>query len=146
MVGVLQIVLVILGVGLIMALTGGRSGTDRKKDMIARRVEAYIETIRRTGEPDHLNKMSDAELSDILTAAARRLHAQRTNRMIVTIAAAVAAVVIAMFFGAESGIQGFIIAGVIGAAATYGINAVLERRTGEWFRDNDLEPDRLAVD
>ncbi|MCS6759006.1 MAG: hypothetical protein MO852_08270 [Candidatus Devosia euplotis] len=93
-----------------------------------RRVDAYIETIRRERSNKDLVAMSDAELRDLLHSGAHnmRVAGERKNWLLlgageVTLFSAVVAV-------NQDGMRGFAIAMVMGAIVIYGFNEYLIRR------------------
>lgn len=129
-----------------VAVLFGRNSENRIKSRIAERVEAYRQTIRRTGTPPQYEEMTDTELGDILTSAARKLQAAQHRQTMILVAAGALTLVTAIFVGAENGMQAFGITLVAGLTTAYGINLVLVRRTRDWFTRNDLNAERLAVD
>ena len=54
----------------------------QKQAMTERRVDAYIETIRREKTNPELVAMSDSELRDLLLSSAHNLKVQRDRRLI----------------------------------------------------------------
>lgn len=131
---------------LILAILRGRHTSARASSRIEQRVEAYKQTIRRTNEPPRYVEMNDTELSDVLTAAAEKLHTSRQRRFTTMFGAGAATLAVGLFIGLDHGLQAFGIAIVSGPIVTYGVNLVLERRTREWFTANDLNAERLALD
>lgn len=129
-----------------VAILFSRNSENRVKSRIEERVEAYRQTIRRTKEPPQYEEMTDTELGDILTSAARKLQAEQHRRTMILLTAGAMTLVAAIFIGAENGVQAFGITIVAGLIATYGVNLVLVRRTREWFAENDLNAERLAID
>ena len=79
---------VVLEFGLVLVLIGmalsylfrGRA-VAAKQAITDRRVEAYIETIRRERSNPELTAMSDTELRDLLLSSAHNLKVQRDRRM-----------------------------------------------------------------
>lgn len=138
--------ILIVGITIVFTLTRGRKSAGRTSTRIGERVEAYMKTIRRTNTPSHYDQMSDTELTDILTAAAQKLHAARHMRLNALMITGALTFALAIFIGAEHGLQGFGITAVVGVIVAYGVNLVLERRTRDWFNENDLDADRLAVE
>lgn len=136
----------ILVLVLIVAMVRGRGSTARLSSRIEQRVEAYKQTIRRTKEPPHFDEMNDTELGDVLTAAAHKLNEARQRRVTTIIGATAVTLAVAVFIGADNGLQAFGIAAVSGVIVTYGLNLVMERRTRDWFDRNELNVERLAVD
>ena len=75
----IALALILVG-GVVSYVTRGRRLADRGS-LIDRRVDAYMETIRREGSNRELVAMSDSELRDVLQSAAHNLRVQRDRRM-----------------------------------------------------------------
>jgi len=146
MVWFVELALLLVGVALLVNLVGGRARTEQVEDLRVSRIAAYAETIRRTKSPDALDAMSDSELADVLYSASRRLQADRNRRSALAVGAAVLALIVAIFFGANEGLNAFVIAAAIGAITVFGIDRALDRHTNAWIAAMGLERDRLAVD
>lgn len=130
----------------ILAVRSGRRSETKLSARTQERVEAYKQTIRRTGTPSQYDEMNDVELSDILTSAAQKLSAARNQRTSTMLGAATITLIAAIFVGIENGVQAFGITIVAGLIAGYGLNLVLTRHTSDWFRQNDLDEERLTID
>jgi hypothetical protein len=77
----IQIALVLLLVGGGLTLLTQGKATKRREALIMRRVDAYIETIRRDRTNPALVAMSDSELRDLLFAGAHNLRAATQKRL-----------------------------------------------------------------
>ena len=78
---VLEFGLVLFLVGIVLSyLFRGRRAAEQQA-MTQRRVEAYIETIRREKTNPELSAMSDNELRDLLGSSAHNLKVQRDRRL-----------------------------------------------------------------
>src|SRR5690606_38276786 len=76
----LEIVLALALVGLLLGwLLRGRRDAERA-DITRRRVEAYMQTIRREGGNAELAAMTDDELRDLLLSSAHNLRQQNDRR------------------------------------------------------------------
>ena len=74
----IALALILVG-GVVSYATRGRRVADRAT-LIERRVDAYIETIRREKKTPELVAMSDNELRDVLLSGAHNLRVQRERR------------------------------------------------------------------
>ncbi|MGN6683833.1 MAG: hypothetical protein ACTHKD_07455, partial [Devosia sp.] len=101
---------VVLEFGLVLVLVGlavsyllrGRAAA-AKQAMTERRVEAYIETIRRERSNSELAAMSDTELRDLLLSSAHNLKVQRDRRLYLLFGGVVVAVIGAILVATEDG-------------------------------------------
>ena len=75
----IALVLILVG-GVVSYATRGRRAAGREA-MIERRVDAYMETIRREKAHPELVAMSDTELRDLLLSSAHNLKVQRDRRL-----------------------------------------------------------------
>jgi type II secretory pathway pseudopilin PulG len=76
----IEIVLAVAVVALVISyLMRGRREAERQ-DAIERRVEAYMQTIRREGGSSELAQMTDVELKDLLLSSARNLRLQMERK------------------------------------------------------------------
>jgi hypothetical protein len=140
----IALVLLLLGGGWTM-LTRGRQ-TDKREALTMRRVDAYIETIRRERNNSELVAMSDTELRDLLHSGARNLRAAEQKRGWIVLGAGAASLAVASMFGSQEGWSGFLIAAVVGALVTYGINEFLSRRMRAPLERRGIDVDRLTVE
>lgn len=136
--------LLILG-GIVSYFT--RRGKDAEREAVTeRRVEAYIQTIRREGRNAELIAMSDPELRDLLLSGARNLRLQSERRIYLLFGGTVAAVLSAVVVATEQGMQGFGIALLVGAMVLYGLNEYLGRRMREPLESRGIDVERLRVE
>ncbi|MEO8759114.1 MAG: hypothetical protein ABI398_15340 [Devosia sp.] len=144
---------VVLEFGLIMVLLGtvvsylfrGRLAAT-KQAMTERRVEAYIETIRREGTNRELSAMSDTELRDLLMSSAHNLKVQRDRRLYLLFGGVVVALIGAILVATEDGFRGFGVALLVGAVVLYGINEVLGRQMTAPLLAKGIDVERLRVE
>jgi len=144
---------VVLEFGLILILVGmavsylfrGRV-VAAKQAMTERRVEAYIETIRREGKTPELTAMSDTELRDLLLSSAHNLKVQRDRRLYLLFGGVVVAIIGAILVATEDGYRGFGIALLVGALVLYGINEFLGRQMTAPLVAKGIDVERLRVE
>lgn len=143
---VLEIVLVVVLIG-VFASYATRGRTAREKQAIVdRRVEAYIETIRRERKNPELSAMSDTELRDLLQSSAHNLRVQRERRLYLLLGGVVAAVIGAILVASEEGTRSFGIALLVGALVLYGINEFLGRQMIAPLEAKGIDVERLRVE
>lgn len=136
--------LLILG-GIVSYFT--RRGKDAEREVVTeRRVEAYIQTIRRERSNTELMAMTDPELRDLLLSGARNLRLQAERKAYLLFGGSVAAVLSAVIVATEQGLQGFGIALLVGAMVLYGINEYLGRRMREPLEARGIDVERLRVE
>ncbi len=124
-----------------------RNKRDAERDAVTeRRVDAYIETIRRERKNPELSSMSDTELRDLLLSGARNLRIQAERRMYLLFGGTIAALLAAVIVATEDGMRGFGIAILVGAMALYGINEFLGRRMREPLEAKGIDVERLRVE
>jgi len=146
MVVLLEIALALGLVGLVVSyFFRGRRDAERQ-DVIERRVEAYMQTIRREGGNGELARMGDLELRDLLLSAARNLRIQAERRWYILLGGAAAAVLAAIAVGTEEGTRGFGIVLVVAAVVLYGLNEFLGRRMREPLAARGIDVERLRVE
>lgn len=135
----------LLGGGALNAWNRRRRGAEREA-LLLRRVDAYIETIRRERDKPALSAMSDTELRDLLHAGALNLRAAQERRLWVLFAV-VGATLFAGIVGAiNEGFWGFAVALAAGAAAGFGVNEYLARRAREPLEKHGVDVERITVD
>lgn len=144
---VLLEVLVALGlIGLVVSyFFRGRREAERQ-EVIDRRVEAYMQTIRREGGGSELAQMSDLELRDLLLSGARNLRIQAERRWYILLGGGAAALLAAIAIGTQEGTRGFGIALLVAAVALYGLNEFLGRRAKEPLLARGIDVERLRVE
>ena len=144
---------VVLEFGLLLLLIGvvvsyffrGRLAAE-KQAMTERRVEAYIETIRREASNPALTAMSDSELRDLLGSSAHNLKVQRDRRMYLLFGGVIVAVIGAILVATEDGYRGFGVALLVGAVVLYGINEFLGRQMVAPLIAKGIDVERLRVE
>jgi len=144
---------VVLEFGLVLVLAGlavsylfrGRAAA-AKQAMTERRVEAYIETIRRERNNSELAAMSDTELRDLLLSSAHNLKVQRDRRLYLLFGGVVVAVIGAILVATEDGSRGFGVALLVGALVLYGINEILGRQMVAPLLAKGIDVERLRVE
>ena len=144
---------VVLEFGLILLLIGiavsylfrGRVAA-AKQAMTERRVEAYIETIRREGNNPELSAMSDNELRDLLLSSAHNLKVQRDRRLYLLFGGVIVALIGAILVATEDGYRGFGIALLLGALLLYCINEILGRQMISPLVAKGIDVERLRVE
>lgn len=145
--------MVLLEIALVLGLVGivgsyffrGRRDAERQ-EVIERRVEAYMQTIRREGGDSELARMGDLELRDLLLSGARNLRMQAERRWYLLLGGGVAAVLTAIAIGAEEGTRGFGIVLLVAAIVLYGINEFMARRMREPLVSRGIDVERLRVE
>ena len=138
----LALALVSVVIGFVMR---GRKAADRQ-EAIERRVEAYMQTIRREGSNAELAAMSDAELRDVLLSGAQNLRVQSDRRWYLLLGGGVLAFLSAIAVATEQGLQGFGIVLLIGAVVLYGLNEFIGRRMREPLQARGIDVERLRVE
>jgi hypothetical protein len=146
MIWLIEVALVLLLVlGGFKLLTGGK-GTDRREALTLRRVDAYIETIRRERRNSELAAMSDMELRDLLHSGASNLRVARQRRLWTVLGASVVTLTASVVAAEQDGIRGFAIALVVGAIVDYGLWEFLGRRMREPLERRGIDVERLLVE
>lgn len=141
----LALILLVVGGGWTL-LSRGRRQTDEREALTMRRVDAYIETIRRERSNQSLVAMSDSELRDLLYSGARNLRVAAERKWWVLLGAAGATLLSAVIASSQDGLRGFGIALVVGAVVTYGLNEFMTRRMREPLERRGVDVDRLKVE
>ena len=140
----LALVLLLVGGGWNM-LTRGKKTSDRES-LTMRRVDAYIETIRRERTNRDLVAMSDSELRDLLHSGARNLRVAQERKNWTLLGAAAATLVSAIVAANQDGLRGFAVAMGIGAIVIYGLNEFMARRMRQPLESRGVDIDRLQVE
>lgn len=138
------LVLVLVGIAAGYLFRGRRSA--EQQEVIERRVEAYMQTIRREKSNPELAAMGDLELRDVLLSSARNLKLQNERKWYVLAGLGVVALLGAIIVATQDGAQGFGIALLVGAAVLYGINEVIARRIREPILARGIDIERLRVE
>jgi uncharacterized protein YjiS (DUF1127 family) len=140
----LGLLLFLVGV-VISYFTRGRRLADTQA-MMDRRVEAYIETIRRERSNAELSAMSDTELKDLLLSSAHNLKVQRDRQLYLLFGGVVIALIGAILVATEEGFRGFGVALVIAAIVLYGINEFVGRQIRAPLVAKGIDIERLRVE
>lgn len=143
---VLEFGLVLLLIGMALSYLFRGRAVAAKQAMTERRVEAYIETIRREQTNPELTAMGDTELRDLLLSSAHNLKVQRDRRMYLLFGGVVVAIIGAILVATEDGYRGFGIALLVGAIVLYGINEFLGRQMIEPLLAKGIDVERLRVE
>lgn len=140
----LALVLLLVGGGWTMMNRGKR--TDRREALTMRRVDAYIETIRRERRNPDLAAMSDTELRDLLHSGARNLRAAEQKKGWILLGIGAVTLVAASVLAAQEGWVGFGATAAIGAIVAYGTNEFLNRRMRAPLERRGVDIERLLVE
>ncbi len=140
----IALALILVG-GVVHYMTRSRRVTDRGS-MIDRRVEAYIETIRREGTNKELAAMSDNELRDLLQSSAHNLKVQRDRRMYLLFGGVLVGLIGAILVATEDGTRGFGVALLVAAVVLYGMNEFLGRQMVAPLEQKGIDVERLRVE
>ena len=141
-----QIALVLLVIGGGWHLLTNRRITRERDALTMRRVDAYIQTIRREKRGSELAAMSDGELRDLLFVGARNLHVASQRRFWYLLTAAGVTLFSAITIASHDGWRGFGITAAVGAVVTYGLNEYLTRRAKAPLERHGIDVDRLLVE
>jgi hypothetical protein len=142
----IQIALVLLLVGGGLTLLTQGKANKRREAMIMRRVDAYIETIRRDRAVPTLAAMSDSELRDLLYAGAHNLRVATQKRLWVLLGVGAATLFGAILIGTQDGWRGFGATVAIGAVVGYGVSEYLSRRARAPLERQGVDVERLRVE
>jgi hypothetical protein len=143
---VIEIVLVVALVGLgVSYLFRGRREAEREQ-VLERRVDAYMHTIRREGDNPVLSAMTDTELRDVLLSSARNLRIQSERKWYLILGGAIVAFFAAIMVATQDGTRGFGIAILVGAIVLYGVNEFLGRRMRDPLVARGIDVERLRVE
>lgn len=138
------LVLILVGVALSYVFRGRRMA--QQQAMTERRVDAYIETIRRERTHPELVAMSDTELRDLLLSSAHNLKVQRDRRLYLLFGGVIVALIGAILVATEDGSRGFGIAMVVAALVLYGVNEYLGRQMIAPLIAKGIDVERLRVE
>lgn len=143
---IIEIVLALILVGgVVHYMTRGRRITERGT-LIDRRVDAYMETIRREGTNKELVAMSDNELRDLLLSSAHNLKVQRDRRMYLLFGGVLVGLIGAILVATEEGSRGFGIALLVASLVLYGMNEFLGRQMVAPLQQKGIDVERLRVE
>jgi hypothetical protein len=142
----IQIALVLLVIGGGWNILSRGRVTKTREAMTLRRVDAYIETIRRERRNADLVAMSDSELRDLLHAGAHNYRQATQRRFWVLLGAAAVTLFSAIVIASQDGWRGFGIAVVVGAIVAYGLNTFLLRQARAPLEKRGIDVERLTVE
>ncbi len=137
--------LLLIAGGVLSYLMRGRVAAG-KQNMTERRVDAYIETIRREASNRKLTAMSDNELRDLLLSSAHNLKVQRDRRLYLLFGGVVVGLIGAILVATEDGFRGFGVALLVAAIVLYGINEFLGRQMIAPLIAKGIDVERLRVE
>lgn len=140
----IALLLLLIGGGWTL-LSRGRANKEREA-LTLRRVDAYIETIRRERSNAELVAMSDSELRDLLHAGARNFRVARERRGWYLLGLGGATLFSAIAIASHDGWRGFGIAVIVGAIAAYGLNEFLMRKARAPLEKHGVDVERLTVE
>ncbi len=143
---VIELGLLLIVVGAVVSYFMRGRVASEKQAMTERRVDAYIETIRREASNRELTSMSDSELRDLLLSSAHNLKVQRDRRMYLLFGGVVVALIGAILVATEDGFRGFGVALLVGALVLYGINEFLGRQMVAPLIAKGIDVERLRVE
>ena len=142
----IEIALALVLIGLVISfLMRGRSAAERES-VIERRVEAYMQTIRREASNPELAAMTDLELKDLLLSSARNLRVQAERKWYLLIGGGVLAFFGAILVATQDGTRGFGISLLVAALVLYGLNEFFGRRMREPLLERGIDVERLRVE
>ncbi|ODT68147.1 MAG: hypothetical protein ABS75_21490 [Pelagibacterium sp. SCN 63-23] len=139
----IAVILLLVGGGWTMLTRGKQS--EKREALTMRRVDAYIETIRRERRNPELAAMSDSELRDLLHSGARNLKVAEQRKGWIVLGIAAVTVVAASVMGSQHGFVGFAAVAAVGAIVAYGTNEFLERRMRAPLERHGVDVERLTV-
>ncbi|MCR6635125.1 hypothetical protein [Devosia sp.] len=142
----LQIALVLMLIGGGWTLLTRGKVTKEREALTLRRVDAYIETIRRERRNPELVAMSDSELRDLLHAGARNFRVASQKRGWFLLGVGGVTLFSAIAIASQDGWRGFGIAVVVGAIVAYGLNEFLVRKARAPLERYGVDVERLTVE
>jgi hypothetical protein len=143
---VIELGLLLILVGAVVSyFTRGRRLSE-KQALLDRRVDAYIETIRRERSNPELTAMSDNELRDLLGSSAYNLKVQRERQRYLMFGGVIVALIGAILVATEDGFRGFGVALVVAAMVLYGLNEFLGRQITAPLIAKGIDVERLRVE
>ena len=143
---VIELGLLLIVVGAVVSYFMRGRVASEKQAITERRVDAYIETIRREASNVELTSMSDTELRDLLLSSAHNLKVQRDRRMYLLFGGVVVALIGAILVATEDGFRGFGVALLVGALVLYGLNEFLGRQMVAPLIAKGIDVERLRVE
>ncbi len=146
MIWLIELALVLLLVGGGWTLMSKGRHTDQREALTMRRVDAYIETIRRERRNADLAAMSDTELRDLLHSGARNLRAAEQKKGWTLLGIGAATLVAATIMAGLEGWAGFGVTAAIGVIVAYGANEFLNRKMRAPLERRGVDIERLTVE
>ncbi|MBI4922079.1 MAG: hypothetical protein HY834_10040 [Devosia nanyangense] len=143
---IIELILAVVLIGAVISYFTRSRRVSERQAMTERRVDAYIETIRREADKPELAAMSDTELRDLLLSSAHNLKVQSDRRMYFLFGGVVIALIGAIMVATEDGTRGFGIALLIGALVLYGFNEFLGRQMIGPLEQKGIDVERLRVE
>ena len=140
----IALVLLLIGGGWTL-LTRGRA-TKEREALTLRRVDAYIETIRRERRNPELVAMSDSELRDLLHAGARNFRVASQKRSWSLLGVGGVTLFSAIAIASHDGWRGFGIAAAVGGIVAYGLSEFLMRKARAPLERYGVDVERLTVE
>lgn len=144
--GILQIALVLLLIGGGWTLLTRGKATRERDALTLRRVDAYIETIRRERSNRELVAMSDSELRDLLHSGARNYRIAGQRRGWIVLGVGAVTLMAGIVVGSQDGWRGFGIAVAVGAVVAYGVNEFLLRQSRAPLERHGVDVERLTIE
>jgi hypothetical protein len=146
MFAILEIVLVVVAIAIGANYLFRTRRLGEREAVTERRVEAYMQTIRREGTNPELTAMSDAELKDLLLSSAHNLKVDADRRLYALLGAGGVALIAAIISASQDGWRGFGIAILVGVVAIYGLSEFLGRKMREPLLERGIDVERLRVE
>ena len=146
MFAVFEIGLLLLVIGIVASVFLRGRRTNERQTVTDRRVDAYMQTIRREGRNPELAAMTDGELRDLLLSSARNLRADAERRNYILLGAGAVALIAAIVVATQDGWRGLGIALLIAAVCIYGLGEFLSRRMREPLIQKGIDVERLRVE
>ena len=140
----LALVLLLIGGGWSLLNRGRPSET--RDTLTMRRVDAYIETIRRERRNAELAAMSDTELRDLLHSGARNLRVAEQKKNWILLGVGAASLLAGAIVANQQGWTGFAVVAAVGALVGYGFNEFLVRRMRAPLERLGVDIDRIRVE
>lgn len=146
MIWLLELALVLLLFGGGWTLFTSNRRNEKREQLTLRRVDAYIETIRRERRNADLAAMSTSELRDLLHSGARNFRVAEQRRGWIVMGVGIASILAAAIAGSQQGWIWFAVVAALGAIVTYGGNEYLTRRGRAPLERYGIDVDRLLVE
>jgi hypothetical protein len=144
--------LILIEIAVVLLVVGGgwtylnRNKRNAKREALTlRRVDAYIETIRRERKNAELAAMSDSELRDLLHAGATNLKIAEQRRNLAVTGIGLVTIIVAAALGSQEGWLPFLASGAVGALVAYGTSVYLSRSAKAPLEKRGIDVDRLQV-